>query len=161
MPGGSRPGGACGAAETQHAHTTTQPMTAMRTQPSGRTALMLDLAQIPLALFDGPFAICRSGSLSGSDHVDNRFVSREAAWGLGRDGAAGVLVGDCPLTIARPRVCYIQPGWGARCFRRGTRSTRLKTPWPGRKARPYDHPGNPPADPVKHVFDEMSCRRAT
>ena len=50
------PGGACGAAETQHAHTTTQPMTAMRTQPSGRTAFILDLAQIPLALFDGPFA---------------------------------------------------------------------------------------------------------
>ena len=74
------PGGACGAAETQHAHTTTQPMTAMRTQPSGRTAFMLDLAQIPLALFDGPFAnLSRSGSLSGSDDVDNRFISSEAA----------------------------------------------------------------------------------
>ena len=95
------PGGPCGAAETQHAHTTTQPMTAMRTQLSGRMAFILGLAQIPLALFDGPFAnLSRSGSLSGSDHLDNRFMSREAAWGLGRDGAAGVLAGDCPVTIA-------------------------------------------------------------
>ena len=38
-------------------------MTAMRTQPSGRTALILDLAQIPLALFDGPFATCRGAAV--------------------------------------------------------------------------------------------------
>jgi hypothetical protein len=74
------PGGAWGAAETQHAPTTTQPMTALRTQPCGRTAFILDLAQVLRALFDGPSpSLSRSGSLSGSDHADNGFTSRSDA----------------------------------------------------------------------------------
>jgi hypothetical protein len=51
------PGGACGAAETQHAHTTTQPVTAMRTQPCCRPAFILDLAQVRLACSMAPLRI--------------------------------------------------------------------------------------------------------